>query len=167
MARKAKINTLDLYQYLLQNMDADRKLIIGKKQIADHFKVELYVINNHFAILEKSGVVVSVKNALAGNNRDYYVLSWNECVNPVSGANYLDPQRTVKQVYDDLLHIMDYFYCEKNKLLRVDDFGITYTGLDNASEHLVYIEIAGLLDFLEEQIAAYEREKLIKKKGER
>ena len=165
MARKPKVSTLDLFQYLVKNIDADRKLLIGKKQIAEHFGVELYIINNHFATLEKSGVVVSVKNALARNNKDYYVLSWNECSKAVSGDNYLDPHHTIKQVYDDLMHIMDYFYCEKNKLLSVDDHGITYTGLDKTSEHLVYIEIAGLLDFLEEQIAAHEREKLIRQKG--
>lgn len=160
MGRVAKINTLDLYNYLVEHIDADRKLLIGKKQIAEHFNVELYVINNHFAILEKSGVVVSVKNALARNNKDYFVLSWNDDKKPVSGVNYLDPHRTIKQVYDDLLHIMDYFYCEKNKLLRVDDYGVTYTGLDKTSEHLVYIEISGLLDFLEEQITAHEKQKL-------
>lgn len=165
MGRVAKINTLDLYNFLLENIDKDRKLLIGKKQIAEHFNVELYVINNHFAILEKSGVVVSVKNELARNNKYYYVLSWNEDQKPVSGINYLDPQRTIKQVYDDLLHIIDYFYTEKNKLLRINDHGVTYTGLDKTSEHLVYIEISGLLDFLEEQIAAYERKKLSLKGG--
>lgn len=160
MGRKSKVSTLDLYNFLLDNIDQDRKLLITRKQIADHFNVDWYIINNHFKNLEKAGVVVSVKSCLSGNVKDYYVLSWNEDQKPISGNNYLDPQRTIKQVYDDLLHIIDYFYCEKNELLRVDDYGVTYTGLDKTSEHLVYIEIAGLLDYLEEQIAANERKKL-------
>ena len=162
MGREAKINTLDLYNYLVEHRDAERKLLIGKKQIADHFNVDMYIINNHFASLIKSGVVVSVNKGLAGgrgNHKEYYVLDWADN-KPVSGDNYLDPQRTIKNAYEDIQHILDYFYCEKNKLLRVDDYGITYTGLDKTTEHLVYVELVSLFEHLEDQIHAYEQFKL-------
>lgn len=160
MGRKSKLNTLDLYKYLVENRDAERKLLVGKKQIAEHFGVELYVINNHMASLAKSGVLVSGITKNRSNNREYYVLDWSDDVKPTSGTNYLDPQRTVKKAYDDLNHILDYFFTEKNKLLSVDDYGVTYTGLDRTSEHLVYVELIGLIEHLEDQIKAYEKHKL-------
>ena len=163
MGRASKLNTLDLYKYMVDNIDAERKLLVSKKQIAEHFNVDLYVVNNHFATLVKSGVVVPVSKGIhggRGNHKDYYVLAWSDSAKPTSLVKNLNPQRTVKKAYEDLKHILDYFFCEKNELLRVDDYGVRYTGLDKTSEHLVYVELVCLIEHLEDQIEAYEKYKL-------